>query len=259
MRIDVVTLFPEMVDHAARFGVTGRALERGLWQLGDVESARFRDGQLPDRRRPAVRRRAGNGDAGGAAGEGAGGGAGGAAGGRVRGDADDLPVAGGRAADAPAGRGARGGGGYDGVRAASRGGTRAIDERLRRARGRRGNRDRRFRRLGRRAAGADADRCGRAAASGRAERRGVGGAGLVRRRAARLSALHAARAVAEASGERVPEVLLSGHHEAIRAWRLKQALGRTWERRPDLLGGARAVAGRTALLAAYRREQAQQQ
>ncbi len=34
MRFDVVTLFPELVDHASRFGVTGRALERGLWQLG---------------------------------------------------------------------------------------------------------------------------------------------------------------------------------------------------------------------------------
>src|SRR5664279_1338712 len=34
MRIDVVTLFPELIDHASRFGVTGRALERGLWQLG---------------------------------------------------------------------------------------------------------------------------------------------------------------------------------------------------------------------------------
>ena len=34
MRIDVVTLFPEMVEQAARFGVTGRALERGLWRLG---------------------------------------------------------------------------------------------------------------------------------------------------------------------------------------------------------------------------------
>ena len=33
MRIDVVTLFPELVDHASRFGVTGRALERGLWHL----------------------------------------------------------------------------------------------------------------------------------------------------------------------------------------------------------------------------------
>ena len=29
MRIDVVTLFPEMVEHAAKFGVTGRALQRG--------------------------------------------------------------------------------------------------------------------------------------------------------------------------------------------------------------------------------------
>ena len=34
MRIDVVTLFPAMVEHAATFGVTGRALEKGLWQLG---------------------------------------------------------------------------------------------------------------------------------------------------------------------------------------------------------------------------------
>jgi tRNA (guanine37-N1)-methyltransferase len=34
MRIDVVTLFPEMVEHAVGFGVTGRARERGLWQLG---------------------------------------------------------------------------------------------------------------------------------------------------------------------------------------------------------------------------------
>ena len=34
MRIDVVTLFPEMIEHAIGFGVTGRARERGLWQLG---------------------------------------------------------------------------------------------------------------------------------------------------------------------------------------------------------------------------------
>jgi tRNA (guanine37-N1)-methyltransferase len=33
MQIDVVSLFPEMVEHAARFGVTGRARERGLWRL----------------------------------------------------------------------------------------------------------------------------------------------------------------------------------------------------------------------------------
>ncbi|MCL1860050.1 MAG: tRNA (guanosine(37)-N1)-methyltransferase TrmD [Proteobacteria bacterium] len=35
--------------------------------------------------------------------------------------------------------------------------------------------------------------------------------------------------------EQVPEVLLSGNHALIRRWRLKQALGRTWLRRPDLL------------------------
>jgi tRNA (guanine37-N1)-methyltransferase len=34
MRIDVVTLFPDMVAQAAAVGVTGRALERGLWRLG---------------------------------------------------------------------------------------------------------------------------------------------------------------------------------------------------------------------------------
>lgn len=33
----------------------------------------------------------------------------------------------------------------------------------------------------------------------------------------------------------VPEVLLSGDHEAIRKWRLKQSLGVTWLKRPDLL------------------------
>ena len=36
-------------------------------------------------------------------------------------------------------------------------------------------------------------------------------------------------------GKRVPEVLLSGNHEHIRRWRLQQSLGRTWERRADLL------------------------
>lgn len=36
-------------------------------------------------------------------------------------------------------------------------------------------------------------------------------------------------------GMPVPEVLLSGHHELIRRWRLKESLRRTWLRRPDLL------------------------
>jgi tRNA (guanine37-N1)-methyltransferase len=37
---------------------------------------------------------------------------------------------------------------------------------------------------------------------------------------------------------RVPEVLMSGNHEAIRRWRKRQALGRTLDRRPDLLDAA---------------------
>ena len=36
-------------------------------------------------------------------------------------------------------------------------------------------------------------------------------------------------------GRRVPDVLLSGNHAAIRRWRMKQAIGRTWQRRPELL------------------------
>lgn len=39
-------------------------------------------------------------------------------------------------------------------------------------------------------------------------------------------------------GQPVPNVLLSGDHKAIRRWRLKQSLGRTWLRRPDLLAAA---------------------
>jgi len=39
----------------------------------------------------------------------------------------------------------------------------------------------------------------------------------------------------EYAGKTVPPVLLSGDHEAIRVWRLKQSLGATWQKRPDLL------------------------
>jgi len=40
----------------------------------------------------------------------------------------------------------------------------------------------------------------------------------------------------EVDGQHVPAVLLSGDHQAILRWRRKQALGRTWQKRPDLLG-----------------------
>jgi len=49
-------------------------------------------------------------------------------------------------------------------------------------------------------------------------------------------------------GKCVPDVLLSGHHEQIATWRLKQSLGRTWLRRPDLLAKKILTEHETALL-----------
>ena len=54
------------------------------------------------------------------------------------------------------------------------------------------------------------------------------------------------------AGERIPEVLLSGHHEQIRRWRLQQALGRTWLRRPDLLAARRMSDEESKLLESFR-------
>ncbi len=58
-------------------------------------------------------------------------------------------------------------------------------------------------------------------------------------------------------GERVPEVLLSGHHADIERWRLKQSLGRTWERRPELLARRELSVREERLLAEYREERGQ--
>ncbi len=55
------------------------------------------------------------------------------------------------------------------------------------------------------------------------------------------------------SGE-VPTVLLSGDHAAIARWRMKQALGRTAERRPDLLASQDLDDEALGLLEDYRRE-----
>jgi tRNA (guanine37-N1)-methyltransferase len=49
-------------------------------------------------------------------------------------------------------------------------------------------------------------------------------------------------------GMTVPEVLLSGHHAQIRRWRLMQSLRRTQERRPDLLAGRALTKEEAALL-----------
>ncbi|MBW7860932.1 MAG: tRNA (guanosine(37)-N1)-methyltransferase TrmD [Rhodocyclaceae bacterium] len=56
-------------------------------------------------------------------------------------------------------------------------------------------------------------------------------------------------------GVPVPEVLLSGNHAAIRRWRLKQALGRTWMRRPDLVAHRRLSKEESILLEEFRQEQ----
>jgi len=55
-------------------------------------------------------------------------------------------------------------------------------------------------------------------------------------------------------GQRVPDVLLSGHHEQIRRWRLKQALGRTWLRRPELLAERSLSKEETQLLVQFQEQ-----
>ncbi len=62
----------------------------------------------------------------------------------------------------------------------------------------------------------------------------------------------------EHEGRRVPAVLLSGDHAAIARWRLKQALGRTWLRRRELLDGVTLDAQRAALLQEFLQEREQE-
>jgi tRNA (guanine37-N1)-methyltransferase len=52
----------------------------------------------------------------------------------------------------------------------------------------------------------------------------------------------------EYRGDRVPQVLLDGNHRDIDTWREKQALGRTWQRRPELLQSLQLDARQQALL-----------
>ncbi|MCN4143843.1 MAG: tRNA (guanosine(37)-N1)-methyltransferase TrmD [Thiohalomonas sp.] len=61
--------------------------------------------------------------------------------------------------------------------------------------------------------------------------------------------------VIEGQGESVPEVLLSGNHKKIEQWRLKQSLGRTWQRRPDLLEGRQLSEQEQQLLQEFIQEQ----
>ena len=59
----------------------------------------------------------------------------------------------------------------------------------------------------------------------------------------------------EALGEcSVPDVLLSGNHSNIERWRMKQALGRTWQKRPDLLKNKNLSAAQEYLLQQFKNE-----
>ncbi|MEO7432601.1 MAG: tRNA (guanosine(37)-N1)-methyltransferase TrmD [Dokdonella sp.] len=68
-----------------------------------------------------------------------------------------------------------------------------------------------------------------------------------------LDCPHYTRPEQDAWGD-VPPVLKSGDHAAIRRWRLKQSLGRTWLRRPDLLERLELDKKTRALLVEFQRE-----
>lgn len=55
-------------------------------------------------------------------------------------------------------------------------------------------------------------------------------------------------------GSSAPGILLSGHHDNIRRWRLKQSLGATWLRRPELLEGVELNVEQATLLAEFKSE-----
>ena len=58
----------------------------------------------------------------------------------------------------------------------------------------------------------------------------------------------------DVNGQTVPKVLLSGDHKAINRWRQKQAVGRTWLRRPDLLDALRLTEEQKQCLAEFQLE-----
>ena len=56
------------------------------------------------------------------------------------------------------------------------------------------------------------------------------------------------------NGRDVPEVLLSGNHALIARWRMKQALGKTWQKRPDLLAKKQLTSEQDKLLKQFKIE-----
>jgi tRNA (guanine37-N1)-methyltransferase len=250
MRIDVVTLFPELVDHASRFGVTGRALERGLWRLGtwnprDYATDPYRT--VDDRpygggpgmvmlTEPLTKALA-------------------AAKARQRDDGYattrtiHLSPAGARLTHRRVAEFAAAADGTGYVLVAGR--YEGIDERF---------------------VAREVDEeiaVGDFVVSGGELPALMFIDAIVRQRP---GVLNDAESAAQDSfvdglldcphytrperyeGDAVPEVLLSGHHAAIRRWRLKQALGRTWERRPGLLEGRSLTKEEATLLAEYKQD-----
>jgi tRNA (guanine37-N1)-methyltransferase len=250
MRIDVVTLFPEMVEHAARFGVTGRARERGLWRLATWNPRDF----ATDNYRTVDDRPYGGGP-----------------GMVMMAGPLSLAIAAARQAQqaegiertrtlylSPAGRPLTHGkvmelvGARDTGYVLLAGRYEGVDERL--------------------VAGLDEEiAIGDFVVSGGelpalmlidAMARQLPGAlndaeSVVQESFATglLDCPHYTRPEHHGSAE-VPQVLLSGNHAAIRRWRDKQALGRTAERRPDLLARRTLSDDERRLLEEYRGEQA---
>jgi len=251
MRIDVVTLFPELVDHAARFGVTGRALERGLWQLRLWNPRDF----VTDNHRTVDDRPYGGGPGMVMLGDPL---ARALASARQAQLAEGLamthtiylspagsPLTHARVAELAAVADTTGyvllAGRYEGID--ERLLAREVDEEL--------------------AVGDFVVSGGELPALMLMD-------AVVRQRPGVLNGDQSAAQDSFAGGlldcphytrpehdgaAQVPPVLLSGDHAAIRRWRRKQALGRTWERRPDLLFGRTLSAEEQTLLAEYREEQ----
>ena len=251
MRIDVVTLFPEMVEHAVRFGVTGRALQRGLWRFGVWNPRDF----VSDRHRTVDDRPYGGGP------------------GMVM-LAEPLAAA---LAAARSAQAEEGGGAATRTLYLSPAG-RPLTHRRVAELAAEGDRTGlvllagRYEGIDQRLVEREVDEevaIGDFVVSGGELPALMLIDAVLRLRpgvlndaesavqdsfaAGLLDCPHYTRPEAYA-GAGVPEVLLSGHHEAIRLWRLGQALGRTWERRPDLLEGRELSQEERELLAAYRRE-----
>lgn len=252
MRVDVVTLFPDLVDHAARFGVTGRALERGVWRLGLCNPRDY----ATDNHRTVDDRPYGGGP-----------------GMVMLGEPLAKALAAARAAQrrdghmvsrtlylSPAGNPLTHRRVAELAAASSTtayvllaGRYEGIDERL----------------LGREVDEEIA--IGDFVVSGGELPALLLIDAIVRQLPGVLNDAESAAQDSFCDGlldcphytrpeqdgdRRVPDVLLSGNHAAIRRWRLQQSLGRTWERRPDLLQVRKLTPEEQALLAEYRGERA---